>query len=70
MDQIDEPAPPKSVLRDTGNYEQAMADFVARRPMGRISTADEIAALAHYLASDDSAFTTGQAFAIDGGWSV
>lgn len=47
-----------------------MADFVARQPMGRIGTADEIAALAHYLASDDSAFTTGQGFAIDGGWSV
>ena len=37
--------------------------------MGRIGKADEVAALAVYLGSDESAFTTGQAIAIDGGWS-
>jgi len=47
-----------------------LKDFIARQPMGRIGTAEEIAALALYLASDDSAFTTGQTHAIDGGWSV
>lgn len=57
-------------LRATGNYEQALKDFIARQPMGRIGTAEEIAALALYLASDDSAFTTGQNHAIDGGWSI
>ena len=57
-------------LRATGNYERAMKDFVKRQPMGRLGTAEEIAALALYLASDDSAFTTGQTHAIDGGWSV
>ncbi|NRB04843.1 MAG: SDR family oxidoreductase, partial [Rhodobacteraceae bacterium] len=57
-------------LRATGNYEQAMSDFIARQPMGRIGTAEEIAKLALYLGSDDSTFTTGQTFAIDGGWSV
>ena len=57
-------------LRATGNYEQALKDFIARQPMGRIGTAEEIAAWALYRASDDSAFTTGQTFAIDGGWSV
>lgn len=57
-------------LRATGNYEQALADFIARQPMGRIGKPEEIAALALYLASDDSAFTTGQTHAIDGGWSV
>ncbi len=57
-------------LRATGDYEQALKDFIARQPMGRIGTAEEIAALALYLASDDSAFTTGQTHAIDGGWSV
>ncbi len=57
-------------LRATGNYEQALADFIARQPMGRIGTPKEIAALALYLASDDSAFTTGQTHAIDGGWSA
>lgn len=57
-------------LQATGNYDQALADFIARQPMGRIGTADEIAALALYLASDDSGFTTGQTHAIDGGWSI
>lgn len=49
--------------------EQAEAWFVARQPMGRVGTAAEIAALAVYLASDESAFTTGTAQIIDGGWS-
>lgn len=57
-------------LRATGNYEQAWKDFVARQPMGRVGDVQEIAALATYLASDESGFTTGQAHAIDGGWSV
>lgn len=56
-------------LRATGDYDQAMKDFIARQPMGRIGTPEEIAALAVYLASDESAFTTGQACVIDGGWS-
>ncbi|MEM8789296.1 MAG: SDR family oxidoreductase [Pseudomonadota bacterium] len=56
-------------LRATGDYDQAMKDFVVRQPMGRIAKAEEIAALAVYLASDESAFTTGQACVIDGGWS-
>jgi 2-keto-3-deoxy-L-fuconate dehydrogenase len=56
-------------LRATGDYEAAMKAFVARQPMGRIGRAEEIAALAVYLASDESAFTTGQACVIDGGWS-
>lgn len=56
-------------LRATGDYEKAMKDFVARQPMGRIAKAEEIAALVVYLASDESAFTTGQPHVIDGGWS-
>ena len=44
--------------------------FVARQPMGRLGTADEIASLAVYLASDESAFTTGVAHVIDGGWTL
>ncbi|MBJ6371286.1 SDR family oxidoreductase [Sedimentitalea arenosa] len=56
-------------LRATGDYDQAMKDFVARQPMGRIARAEEIAALVVYLASDESAFTTGQPHIIDGGWS-
>ena len=57
-------------LRATGNYEKALGDFIARQPMGRIATAEEIANMAVYLASDESAFVTGQAFVIDGGWTV
>ena len=56
-------------LRATGDYDAAMKAFVARQPMGRIATAEEIAALVVYLASDESAFTTGQAHLIDGGWA-
>jgi 2-keto-3-deoxy-L-fuconate dehydrogenase len=56
-------------LRATGDYEAARAAFVARQPMGRIGTPEEIAALVVHLASDESAFTTGAAHVIDGGWS-
>jgi 2-keto-3-deoxy-L-fuconate dehydrogenase len=42
--------------------------FIARQPMGRLGHVDEIAALAVYLASDESAFTTGTLQLIDGGW--
>ena len=48
---------------------QVEAAFVARQPMGRVGRVDEIAALAVYLASDESSFTTGTAQIIDGGWS-
>jgi 2-keto-3-deoxy-L-fuconate dehydrogenase len=44
--------------------------FIARQPMGRLGTAEEIASLAVYLASDESAFTTGVAHVIDGGWTL
>jgi 2-keto-3-deoxy-L-fuconate dehydrogenase len=49
--------------------QEVEASFVARQPMGRLGRADEIAALALYLASDESAFTTGTVQIIDGGWS-
>jgi 2-keto-3-deoxy-L-fuconate dehydrogenase len=48
---------------------QVEAAFVARQPMGRLGRVDEIAALALYLASDESSFTTGTTQVIDGGWS-
>ncbi|WP_299845058.1 SDR family oxidoreductase [uncultured Paracoccus sp.] len=57
-------------LRATGDYDKAMRDFVARQAMGRIGRPEEIAALATYLASDESAFTTGQCLAVDGGWTI
>lgn len=55
---------------DSGDYEAAKKMFIARQPMGRVGTPEEMAHLAIYLASDDSAFTTGHAHVIDGGWSV
>ncbi len=56
-------------LKATGDYEAARKAFIARQPIGRIGKAEEIAALAVYLASDESAYTTGAAHIIDGGWS-
>ena len=46
------------------------AEFLARQPLGRLGTAEEIAALATYLAADESAYTTGTAQVIDGGWLI
>lgn len=60
-----------AVAAQTGRTLDAVrADFVGRQPMGRLGTAEEIGALALYLASDESAFTTGQIHLIDGGWSL
>ena len=57
-------------LRATGNYEKTLAEFRARQPMQRLAQADEIAGLVAFLASDDSSFITGQAYPVDGGWSI
>jgi 2-keto-3-deoxy-L-fuconate dehydrogenase len=51
------------------HVDQVTRAFAARQPMGRVGTPNEIAALAVYLASDESAFTTGAVHVIDGGWS-
>jgi 2-keto-3-deoxy-L-fuconate dehydrogenase len=56
-------------MRAQGDFEAAKAAFLARQPMGRFAQPEEIAAMVVYLASDDSAFITGQALVIDGGWS-
>jgi 2-keto-3-deoxy-L-fuconate dehydrogenase len=57
-------------MASQGDFEKAHADFVARQPMGRLGRPEEIAALAVYLASDESNFTTGQTHIIDGGWTL
>jgi 2-keto-3-deoxy-L-fuconate dehydrogenase len=57
-------------IRLSPHPEQALKDFIARQPMGRLGRADEIAALVAYLASDESAYMTGQAIVIDGGMKL
>lgn len=57
-------------MQAQGDYEATRKAFIARQPMGRLGTPDEIAALAAYLASDEAAFTTGQLHIIDGGWTT
>jgi 2-keto-3-deoxy-L-fuconate dehydrogenase len=49
---------------------QARKDFIARQPMGRLATVDDITPLLVYLASDESAFATGVAFPVDGGMTI
>ena len=57
-------------MRATGDVEKARAAFVARQPMGRLGQPEEIAKLAVYLASDESAFATGAVHIIDGGLTI
>lgn len=52
-----------------GGYDAAREAFIGRQPMGRIGKAEEIAALVVYLASEESAYSTGTIHVIDGGWS-
>lgn len=59
----------KALGAQVGSYDDALQQFVSRQPMGRVATAEEIAALVVYLACDESAFVTGQPHVIDGGWS-
>ena len=59
-----------TLARQSGrSVTEVEADFVGRQPLGRLGSTTEVAALAVYLASDESAFTTGQTHVIDGGWS-
>ena len=61
----------QAVSQQSGKtVDEAREQFVARQPIGRIGKAEEIAYLAIYLASDESAFTTGTSQIIDGGWSL
>jgi len=49
---------------------QARKDFIARQPMGRLGTVDDITGLLVFLASDESLFATGNAYSIDGGMTI
>lgn len=57
-------------MRQLGDVEEARRMFVARQPMGRLATAEEIVPIVLYLASDESVFATGQIFNIDGGITI
>ncbi len=61
---------PSMLQRAAAAGPNGLEMFVSRQPMGRLGTAEEIASLALYLASDESAFTTGVAHVIDGGWTL
>mgnify|MGYP003305617618 FL=1 len=66
---VESPSLQERIKAQAGNPEEIRAAFIARQPIGRIGTPEEIAAIAVYLASDESAYTTGVAFSIDGGMS-
>ncbi len=55
-------------MKAQGNYDEARAAFIARQPMGRLGTPEEIADLVVYLAG--ATYTSGQAYSIDGGWTI
>jgi 2-keto-3-deoxy-L-fuconate dehydrogenase len=67
---VQTPSLDERIAQQGGDLEEVRRNFVARQPMGRLGQPEEIAALATYLASDESAFVTGQAFVIDGGWAM
>ena len=66
---VESPSLQERIKAQGGTPEEVRAAFIARQPIGRIGTPEEIAAIALYLASDESAYTTGVAFSIDGGMS-
>ncbi len=57
-------------MREQGDYEAAREAFIARAPMGRMASAEEIANLVVYLAGDEASFITGETITMDGGWSL
>ena len=67
---VETPSLNERMVAQGGDLEQVRSAFVARQPMGRIGTPKEIANLAVYLASDESSYTTGAVFAIDGGMTI
>ena len=57
-------------MRATGDYENAKIEFLARQPIGRFATSEEVTGILIHLASEDSQFTTGTFQIVDGGWSL
>lgn len=67
---VESPSWEQRVQSQGDDPEKTRQEFIARQPIGRVGKAEEIAALAVYLASDESAYTTGTVQVIDGGWSI
>ena len=67
---VQSPSLDERIAAQGGNSEEVRAAFIARQPMGRIGTPEEIAALAAFLAADESAYTTGAIFVSDGGMTM
>ena len=67
---VESPSLQERMEAQDGTLEEVRAAFISRQPMGRIGKPEEIAALAVYLASEESAYTTGVAWSIDGGMTV
>jgi 2-keto-3-deoxy-L-fuconate dehydrogenase len=67
---VDTPSLHERIKTQGGDFEATRQTFIARQPMGRFGKPEEVAELAVYLASDESAFTTGQIHVVDGGWSM
>jgi len=66
---VETPSLKERIASLDGPADAVLRGFVDRQPLGRLGKSDEIASLAVYLASDESAFMTGSALIIDGGWS-
>lgn len=67
---VQSPSLDERIAAQGGNPDEVRAAFIARQPMGRIGTPEEIAATAAFLAADESAYTTGAVFVIDGGMTM
>jgi 2-keto-3-deoxy-L-fuconate dehydrogenase len=67
---VDTPSLQQRIEAKGDDFDAIRAAFVARQPMGRLGTAQEIGALARFLCSPAASFITGQAIAIDGGWTI
>jgi 2-keto-3-deoxy-L-fuconate dehydrogenase len=67
---VDTPSLQQRIEAKGDDFDAIRSAFVARQPMGRLGTAQEIGALARFLCSPSASFITGQAIAIDGGWTI